>query len=448
MGLVGIKHFLSIRSFRRMPLFIRKSCYSRHGEKMKILVVNCGSSSLKFSVHDMACSGQNEGPWDGHTLLRGKISVIGGESPCALIDEQGLTCTFSRPISDMESSIQWMCDVLQDHQHPYGHWEDIEAVGHRVVHGGEAFTQAVRLDDDVLHQIGQLNDLAPLHNPFCVEGIWILQQALGKTVPMVAVFDTAFHSTLPEHARSYALPSELTQQAGIRRYGFHGIAHASLAHGYARISGQSLQQSRLITLQLGNGCSMAAIADGRSVETSMGFTPLEGLVMGTRSGNVDPAVVFHLMKHHAMNVEEVEQLLNEQSGLLGVSGRSSDMQVLLKAVNEEHDTRAQLAIDLFCYRIQQYLGAYLAVLHGADAIVFGGGIGEHSPEIRAQVCAGMGWCGLKLAPVRNEQAIKLRPRDAAKISGDESSIAAYVVATDEETLIAQETFSCLEPSTK
>ena len=413
---------------------------------MKVLVVNCGSSSLKFSVHDMACSGQNVDLWDGHRLLNGKIAGIGGESPCVLIDDQGVTWTFSRQISDIGSAIQWMCEILQDHEHPYGHWEDIEAVGHRVVHGGEAFTQAVRLDDDVLHQIEQLNDLAPLHNPFGVAGIRMVQQALGQAMPMVAVFDTAFHATLPEHARNYALPLELAKKTGIRRYGFHGIAHASLARGYARFTGQSLEQSRLITLQLGNGCSMAAIDQGRSVETSMGFTPLEGLVMGTRSGNVDPAVVCHLMTHHSMTVVEVEQLLNEQSGLLGVSGRSSDMQVLLRAANEEHDTRAQLAIDMFCYRIQQYLGAYLAVLHGADAIVFGGGIGEHSPEIRAQVCAGMEWCGLHIDPVCNEQAINLRPGDAVKISGDESSIAAYVVATDEETLIAQETIRCLEQS--
>jgi acetate kinase len=304
----------------------------------------------------------------------------------------------------------------------------------------------VRIDDKVLDQIEQLNDLAPLHNPFSVAGIRTLQQALGESMPMVAVFDTAFHDTLPEHARTYALPLAFAKKRGIRRYGFHGIAHASLAEGYARLTGQPLQSSRLITLQLGHGCSMSAIAQGQSVETSMGFTPLEGLVMGTRSGDVDPAVVCHLIKHHAMNVAEVEQLLNEESGLLGVSGRSSDMQVLLKAANEEHDKRAQLAIEIFCYRIQQYLGAYLAVLHGADAIVFGGGIGEHSPEIRAKVCAAMEWCGLQLDFRLNDQAINLKPGHAAKISLDESLLAAYVVATDEETFIAQETLRCLEQS--
>jgi acetate kinase len=413
---------------------------------VKILVVNSGSSSLKFSVHGMVGSARNRERWERDMLLSGKITGMGGEAKCVLTDGQGSCRTFNRHVSDVSAAMEWMCEILQDPQQPYAYWKDIEAVGHRVVHGGEAFTHAVRIDDKVLDQIEQLNDLAPLHNPFSVAGIRTMQQALGESMPMVAVFDTAFHDTLPEHARTYALPLEFAKKRGIRRYGFHGIAHASLVEGYARLTGQPLQQSRLITLQLGHGCSMSAIAQGQSVETSMGFTPLEGLVMGTRSGDVDPAVVCHLIKHHAMNVAEVEQLLNEQSGLLGVSGRSSDMQVLLKAANEEHDKRAQFAIEIFCYRLQQYLGAYLAVLHGADAIVFGGGIGEHSPEIRAKVCADMEWCGLQLDFRLNDQAINLKPGHAAKISCDESLLAAYVVATDEETFIAQETLRCLEQS--
>ncbi len=410
---------------------------------MNVLVVNCGSSSLKFSMHDMDCTAQNLDLGDDIRLLNGKVTGIGGVARCVLSVGKS-SRSFNRSISDINAAMQWMCEMLQDRQQSFWCWEDIEAVGHRVVHGGDAFTQPVLIDDAALRQIEQLNDLAPLHNPFCVAGIRTLQQAFGEAMPMVAVFDTAFHETLPEHARTYALPLELAKKTGIRRYGFHGIAHASLAAGYARFAGKPAQHSRLITLQLGNGCSMTAIAQGHSVETSMGFTPLEGLVMGTRSGDVDPAVVGHLMKHHAMNLAEVEQLLNEQSGLLGVSGRSSDMQVLLKAVNDESDTRAQLAIDIFCYRIQHYLGAYLAVLHGADAVVFGGGIGEKSPEIRAKVCAGMEWCGLKIDSVRNQGSINLRPGDAAKISDDESSIAAYVVGTDEETVIAQKTIRCLK----
>ena len=363
---------------------------------------------------------------------------------CHLEHSSGFCQTFFRDMSAIESAIEWMCEVLQDPHQPYGCWDDIDAVGLRVVHGGEDFTQAVRIDDDVLPHIEELNDLAPLHNPVCVDGIRMMKKRMREDVPMVAVFDTAFHATLPEHAQTYALPLNLAKTSGIRRYGFHGIAHASLVAGYARFANQSLHQLRLITLQLGNGCSMAAIQHGESVETSMGFTPLEGLVMGTRSGNVDPVVVCQLMKHHSMNVREVEQLLNEQSGLLGISKRSSDMRVLLKAANEEHDTAAQLAIKIFCYRIQQYIGAYLAVLHGADAIVFGGGIGEKAPEIRAQVCAGMEWCGLQLDSVRNEQVINLKSGQATKISCDDSRLAVYVVATDEETVIAQETFRCLD----
>ncbi len=411
---------------------------------MRILVVNCGSSSLKFSVHDICGSGGNVEASDCQTLLNGKITRVWGKAECVLIDCQGLAHTFSRAISDDSAAIQWMCDFLQDAEQSYGYWEGIEVVGHRIVHGGEAFTQAVRINDDVLQQIEQMNDLAPLHNASGVTGIRMLQHVLGDAPPMVAVFDTSFHATLPEQARNYALPWELVLKTGIRRYGFHGIAHASLAEGYAKFTEQPLQQVRLITLQLGNGCSMAAIAQGQSVETSMGFTPLEGLVMGTRAGNVDPAVVGYLMKHHAMSFGEIEQLLNEQSGLLGVSGRSSDMQVLLESVTKEQDRRAQLAIDMFCYRIRQYLGGYLAVLHGANAVVFGGGIGENSPEIRSKVCAGMAWCGLHLNSVRNEQAINVRPGDGAKISSDDSAIAAYVVGTAEGTLIAREAVRCLE----
>ena len=413
---------------------------------MKILTVNCGSSSLKFSIHDWVGSAPTGEKIEGPVLLNGKITGIGGKARCLLIDNQELSRTFTREITDSSAAIQWMCDLLQDPGQSYGVWKNIEAVGHRVVHGGELFTHAVRINDDVLNQIEQLNDLAPLHNPFGVKGIRMLQQVMGPVMPMVAVFDTAFHATLPEHARTYAIPLEFVKKTGIRRYGFHGIAHASLAEGYAKFTEQPLPHARLITLQLGSGCSMTAIAQGQSVETSMGFTPLEGLVMGTRVGNIDPAVVGYLVKHHAMSLGEIEHLLNEQSGLLGISGRSADMHALLQIAKEERDKKAQLAIDIFCYRIQQYVGAYLAVLHGADAIVFGGGIGEHSPEIRAQVCLGMEWCGLKLNSVNNQRAISLKPGQATKISCDDSLLAAYVVATDEETLIAQETMRCLKQS--
>ena len=415
---------------------------------MNILVVNCGSSSLKFSVYAMEGFSQDRELRKDKRLLHGTMTGIGGQAKSVVTDPQGVAQTFYRDIFDIQSAIGWMSEMLQDPQQSWVAWKDIEAVGHRVVHGGDVFTEAVRIDADVIRQIERLNDLAPLHNPVCLAGVRSLQQVMGEPVPMVAVFDTAFHSTLPEHARAYALPLDLAKKTGIRRYGFHGIAHASLARGFAQFTGQSPHETRLITLQLGHGCSMAAIDRGQSIETSMGLTPLEGLVMGTRSGSVDPAVVYYLMKHHDVKLEEIEQLLNEQSGLLGISGRSSDMKVLLQAAREDQDKRARLAIEMFCYRIQQFLGAYMAVLQGVDAIVFGGGIGEHSWQVREQVCGGMKWCGLHLDPARNEQAVNLRTGEAAKISCDDSRIVAYVVPTDEETLIAQETCRCLQQSTE
>jgi acetate kinase len=260
---------------------------------------------------------------------------------------------------------------------------------------------------------------------------------------MVAVFDTAFHQTMPEVARRYALPLELADRHRIRRYGFHGIAHASLANGYATCTGKSLEQVRLITLQLGNGCSVAAIARGRSVETSMGFTPLEGLVMGTRSGDVDASIVSYLSEREKVEPAEVERWLNERSGLLGLSGRSNDMRELLRLAEQEKDKRAGFAVELFCYRVRKYLGSYLAVLGGADAIVFGGGIGENAPEVRDRICRNLEWCGLTLSPDRNRKAVGLPPGRAEKISTDESRLAAYVVAADEETWIARETVRCV-----
>ena len=291
--------------------------------------------------------------------------------------------------------------------------------------------------------IDALSELAPLHNPSGLAGIRGAREVLGSRVPMVAVFDTAFHQSMPQVAKRYAIPEELADRYRIRRYGFHGIAHASLANGYAACTGNSLKQIRLITLQLGNGCSVAAIARGRSVETSMGFTPLEGLVMGTRSGDVDASIVSYLSEREEVEPAEVERWLNERSGLLGVSGRSNDMRELLRAAEQDQDKRAQFAVDLFCYRVRKYLGSYLAVLDGADAIVFGGGIGENAPEIRERICQYMEWCGLKLDRDRNRAAVGLAPGRAARISTDESRLAAYVVAADEESWIARETVRCV-----
>jgi acetate kinase len=261
---------------------------------------------------------------------------------------------------------------------------------------------------------------------------------------MVAVFDTAFHQTMPTYAKVYALPYELANRHHIRRYGFHGIAHASLAGSYFDKTGKPSQESRLITLQLGNGCSISAIKGGQSLETSMGFTPLEGLVMGSRSGDLDPSIVSYLCQKEKVEPSEVERWLNEQSGLLGLSGRTNDMRELLQAAEREQHEPSQLAIEVFCYRVKKYIGAYLAVLGGADAIVFGGGIGEASPDIRRRICEGMEWCGLRLNPARNSAAIGLQPGDVARISQDGQPLEVYVGAADEETWIARETVRCLK----
>jgi acetate kinase len=288
-----------------------------------------------------------------------------------------------------------------------------------------------------------LVELAPLHNPGCIAGIEGVRTAMGSRIPMVAVFDTAFHRSIPPRAATYAIDLDLARKHGIHRYGFHGIAHASMAGICAAAINRPLAQLRLITLQLGNGCSATAIDHGCSVDTSMGFTPLEGLVMGTRSGDLDPAVVGHLVRKGGLSVDEVERLLNERSGLLGLSGLSRDMREILNAAEGKPDSRAALALDVYCYRARKYIGAYLAVLGGAEAVVFGGGVGERSAVIRARICDGMDWCGLRLDPLRNQAAVGVVPGNAMKISEEGAPLACYVAGVDEEVEIALATRECL-----
>ena len=403
---------------------------------MLVLVINSGSSSIKFRLVDVV-----EEPTGLLTtrpaLFQGAVKGIGSFASFEVTGQNADRSITTLEIRDHAHALRVLFDRLA------GSLGKIEAVGHRVVHGGDRYVEPTLITEQVEAGIDALSELAPLHNPACLAGIRGARAVLGPARPMVAVFDTAFHQTMPEVARRYALPAELADRYRIRRYGFHGIAHASLANGYSACTGNPLEQTRLITLQLGNGCSIAAIAQGRSVETSMGFTPLEGLVMGTRSGDVDASIVSYLSEREKVEAAEVERWLNERSGLLGLSGRSNDMRELLRAAEQEQDKRAEFAIDLFCYRVRKYLGAYLAVLGGADAIVFGGGIGENAPEIRERICQNMEWCGLKLNPNRNRAAVGLAPGCAATIGMDESKPAAYVVAADEETWIAKETVRCV-----
>jgi acetate kinase len=402
---------------------------------MRILVINSGSSSVKFRLAEVV--EENGTVVTRPAPLEGAVKNIGG---VASFDMSGQQLSRSTTKIEAQDHTQAMRVILNRLGDSLG---SIEAVGHRVVHGGDRYVEATLITEKVEAGIDALSELAPLHNPASLAGIRAAKALMGVTVPMVAVFDTAFHRTMPEVARHYAIPTDLADRHHIRRYGFHGIAHASLANGYATFADRSLEGTRLITLQLGNGCSVAAIADGHCVETSMGFTPLEGLVMGTRSGDVDASIVGYLSEREKVKPAEVERWLNELSGLLGLSGRSNNMKELLRAAEHEGDQRAEFAIDLFCYRVRKYLGAYLAVLSGADAIIFGGGIGENAPEVRRRICLNMEWCGISLNPDRNKAAVGLKPGSAAKISTDGSRLAVYVVAADEETWIAKETARCL-----
>lgn len=400
---------------------------------MRILVLNSGSSSLKFQVVEISAQEAIADEREARVIVRGEVRQIGGQATLQIFTQPSKQIRSEGPVPNHAEAVAWALTNL-DHV-------EIHGVGHRVVHGGERYRRSVRIDADVLAQIEALSALAPLHNPACIAGIRGAQAFLGIAMPMVAVFDTAFHGTIPVHAWTYALPYDLAVKHGIRRYGFHGIAHASLVAGYEKQSGKRAATVRLITLQLGNGCSAAAILEGQVVDTSMGFTPLEGLVMGTRSGDIDPAIVTYLAEREGVSARQVEQWLNESAGLLGVSGLSHDMQHLLEA--ERAHSGAHLAIEVFCYRVKKYLGAYLAALGGADAVIFGGGIGEHAPSIRARVCEGMDWCGLRLDPERNARAVGLPAGAAACISRDDAGMAAYVVAVNEETAIARETWQVL-----
>ena len=399
---------------------------------MRILVLNCGSSTLKFELVERAALVDSTA---GHArLARGVIERIGATS--TLLFEAG-------PEKKRESG------AVLDHQEAVGkviEWlkskralQAFDAVGHRVVHGGDQFTSSVLIDDAVIESLESLCEIAPLHNPASVSGIRAARSRLGGALPMVAAFDTSFHRTIPEAAATYALPYELSARHHIRRYGFHGIAHEYSALRYCELTGTPRDRINAVTIHLGNGCSACAIRGGESVDTSMGFTPLEGLVMGTRSGDLDPALVSYLVKEDNIDAAEVESLLNKRSGLLGISGLSGDMRELIAAYGANH--RARLAVDVFCYRARKYLGAYLAVLGGAEAVIFSGGIGENSPLVREKICAKMEWCGLRLDEIANAATVGIDGR----ISPPEGKVSAFVVHTDEEIIIARETARLVRP---
>jgi acetate kinase len=408
---------------------------------MNILVLNCGSSSLKFQL--IATDLEQIINNSDRRLARGNIERIGGEAVVTLEatghDSERSTAALRDARAAVELVIRWACSE-QSGITEIRSVADFHAVGHRVVHGGERFTHSVLITDEVLRGIEDCIDLAPLHNPTNIKGILAAREVFGNGLPQVAVFDTAFHQTLPEHAYLYGIPYQLYRRHRVRRYGFHGTSHRYVAYRYRQLRGISREQTNVITLHLGNGCSIAAIRAGDSVDTSMGLTPLEGLVMGTRSGDLDPAIIDFVAAKEGLSSLDVETLLNKQSGLLGISGLTNDMRELLAESRENNDRRARLAIEIFCYRARKYIGAFLAAVGGADAIIFTGGIGENAAEIRTKICNGLDWMGVVLDAERN---VAHYGGQEGVITKDDSPVAAYVIPTDEELLIARDTVRCV-----
>jgi acetate kinase len=408
---------------------------------VNILVLNAGSSTVKFQIvrtdTDRIASDRDE------RLASGQVERIGGSAIFTYRAGDNAPVKGTAPMRDHRAAVEhilaWIADERS--QVPIQSVGEIQAVGHRVVHGGERFIRSVRIDDEVLRGIEANIDLAPLHNPHNLRGIQAVRGVLGSGVPQVAVFDTAFHHTLPEHAYLYAIPYSLYRRYRVRRYGFHGTSHRYVGHRYRQLTGRSREDTRIITLHLGNGASACAISGGDSVDTSMGFTPLEGLVMGTRSGDLDPAILDYLAAKEGLTLPEIEGLLMKQSGLLGVSGLTNDMRELLAEAEEHDDRRACLAIEIFCYRARKYIGSYLAALGGADAVVFAGGVGENAPGIRARICEGLQWAGLEISPSRNAEMVGHKE---GKISASGSRMEAWVIPTDEELLIARDTYRVVE----
>jgi acetate kinase len=397
---------------------------------MKVLALNCGSSSVRCQLieTDLAAIAANRDQSLGRVL----VERIG--TPEAVVRAEigaGAPTSSPRKIADHHEAIAVAVSLLKgDH--------NIEAVGHRVVHGGEKFSAPAELDDAVASEIETLNDLAPLHNPANLEG-YRAARAVLPHARHVAVFDTAFHQTLAPRTYVYGLPDALWRKYKVRRYGFHGSSHRYVAGRFAQLHAHARDDYKLITCHLGNGCSISAVHGGKSVDTSMGFTPLEGLLMGTRCGDVDAGAVLHIMAKEGLTPGQMDDLLNRQCGLLGLSTASNDMRELLELCRGGH-AAAQLAVDAFCYRAKKYVGAYYAALDGCDGVIFTGGIGENAPAIRAAICGQLDALGIRIDPERNARAVGIE----MNIAADDSRVEVWVVPTDEGLVIARDAVRCLE----
>lgn len=397
---------------------------------MKVLVINCGSSSLKYRLLDMTKE---------ECVAKGLVERIGFKDS-VLTQKSRVKHEYklNEEVKDYQEAVKLVLKALVDKDSGViSSMDEIGAVGHRVVHGGERYENSVIIDDDVLSYLEKCSKLAPLHNPSNIIGIRACQEVM-KGVPMVAVFDTAFHQTMPEVSYIYPIEYKLYEDYRIRKYGFHGTSHKYVSNKLGEVLGKDIKDLKIISCHLGNGASITAIKDGKSFDTTMGFTPLEGIVMGTRSGSIDPAIPTYLMKECNYTLEEVETSLNKKSGVLGISGVSSDFRDIEKAA-AEGNKRAKLALDIFHYKIKGQIGAYIAQMGGVDAIIFTAGVGENGPESRAACLSGLEFLGIKLDSEKNKLRGKL-----AEISAKDSKVKVYVIPTNEELMIAKETVDLLK----
>ena len=395
---------------------------------MKVLVINCGSSSLKYQLIDSRLE---------EVLAAGLCERIGIDGRMTHTPSSGNTVVKNDPLPDHGAAIQAVLSALTDKAHGViSSLGEIGAVGHRLVHGGEKFAASVIINDEVIAEVEACNDLAPLHNPANLIGVRACQQIMPD-VPMVGVFDTAFHQTMPPKAYLYGIPHQYYEEHKVRRYGFHGTSHNYVSQRVHHLAELDPDNSRVIVCHLGNGASVTAVKNGKSVDTSMGLTPLEGLIMGTRSGDLDPGVIEYIAKKEHMTLEEVLKVLNKESGVLGLSGVSSDFRDLAEAM-ERGNAQAAVAVEAFCYRVAKHIGAYTAALNGVDAIVFTAGIGENAAHIRSMVCEYLGFLGITI----DEEKNAVRGKET-EISTPDSKVAVFVIPTNEELAIARETAALL-----
>lgn len=401
---------------------------------MKILIINAGSSSLKYQLIDM----DNE-----NVLAKGNAERIGIKDSLLTHEVMGKEkFKISKNFNDHTEAIKEVIKTLiSADKGVITDMSEIGAVGHRVVHGGERFKESVLIDDEVMDAIRANIDLAPLHNPANIMGIEACMKIMPG-VPMSAVFDTAFHQTMPREAFLYAIPYESYLKHGIRRYGFHGTSHKYVSLRAAQILNRPIEELKIVTCHLGNGSSIAAVKHGKSIDTSMGFTPLDGLPMGTRSGSIDPAIVSYLMEKEDLTIDEASEYLNKQSGVLGISGVSSDFRDLADAAADNVE-RAKLALEVFNYKVKKYIGEYAAAMGGIDCVVFTAGIGENTPEIREESCQGLEFLGIKVDPVKNNSK-EIQTSKEGIVSTDDTPVKVLVVPTNEELMIARETINLLK----